>query len=141
MTRMEFVEGMEDGYRSLPDDDRNEFRKALVKLAASFSKLADAHWLQMQAMDRYLAEQKNAKGETIGSLLPEKLSRPVAFSLPEQVTVPELMVLVCEAAEDCLGELRQERQAVETLVGSDKTRYFKAIEDWTGGVPDWWKKT
>lgn len=125
MTRMEFVEGMEDIYRNLPDNDQNEYRKALIKLAAAFSKLADAHWAQVRIMKDYVNEIKKEKHE-----LPMKWSRPVAFCLPEEITVPELMVLVCEAAEDCLGELRQERQAVEAIAGSDRDRYFGAIMDW-----------
>lgn len=87
-------------------------RYALISLAAAFETLADIKYLETSLLCKtYFKTEDPAFAEELSG----KLSRPIAFGLPDELTEDKLLVLVAQTAMDCVEEMALSRQACSII--------------------------
>lgn len=107
----------------------NNLRSALVRLAIAFEMLADIKYLETSLLCKsYFKTEDPAFAEELSG----KLSRPIAFGLPDELTEDKLLVLVAQTAMDCVEEMALSRQACSIIDPSQLTYnagfYEKSLE-------------
>lgn len=100
-------------------DKTEELRKALVYLSWAFLRLADAKYLETSLLCKTYFNKEDPE---FAEELKGKLSRPIAFGLPEEITEDKLLILVAQTAMDCLEEMELSRQAC-TLIDPAQVAY------------------
>lgn len=93
-------------------DQTDQLRLALIQLAKAFELIADTNYLETSLLCKtYFKKEDPEFAEELGG----KLSRPIAFGLPEELTEDKLLILVAQTAMDCLEELELSRQACSII--------------------------
>lgn len=110
-------------------EDTNTLRSQLVRLAIAFETLADIKYLETSLLCKsYFKTEDPAFAEELSG----KLSRPIAFGLPDELTEDKLLILVAQTVMDCVEEMALSRQACSIIDPSQLTYnagfYEKSLE-------------
>jgi hypothetical protein len=97
----------------------DRLREALLDLARSFTILANTKHLETSLLCKTYFKKEDPE---FAQELSGKLSRPIAFGLPETLSEDKLLILVAQTAMDCLEELELSRQAC-TLINPSQIAY------------------
>ena len=97
----------------------DKLRLALINMASAMERLADTKYLETSLLCKTYFDKEAPE---FAKELSDKLSRPIAFGLPEELTEDKLLILIAQTAMDCLEELELSRTAC-SLIDPAKIAY------------------
>lgn len=118
MTRKDFIEKVNIEADKMTEKT-DQLRLALIKLANAFEVLAETKQFETVLLCKTYFSKEDPE---FAQELSGKLSRPIAFGLPEELTEDKLLILVAQTAMDCLEEMELSRQAC-TIINPSQIAY------------------
>lgn len=128
ITRKDLIEQAKAKAENL-NEQTDTLRKSLIEMAEAFATLADIKYMEMSLLCKtYFQSEDPAFAEELS----KKLSRPIAFGLPNELTEDKLLILVVQTAMDCLEEMELSREACSIIdpnqLAYSNNFYEKALE-------------